>query len=198
VNIKQAIALTGLVAATAGISPLAFAQDSGWYLGASGGQSKGKDSCPSLIPVGTSCDDTGSTYSVFGGYQVIKYIGVELGYTDLGKSELSGSGITNTTRVKGVELLGVGTIPITPQFEVYGKVGAFSWNLKESCTGATCTFSSRSETGTDLTYGLGAKFNFTKNVGVRVQYQRYKDVGNDATTGKNDIDSLSLGIVFKF
>lgn len=136
-NIKQAIALTGLVAATAGISPLAFAQDSGWYVGASAGQSKAKDSCPSFVASGNSCDDTSSAYGVFGGYQVNKYLGTELGYTDLGEAKASGVN-TVTAKAKGVELLGVGTIPIKPQFEVYGKVGVFFWDLKASCAG-TCS-----------------------------------------------------------
>ena len=197
-NIKQSIASTGLVAATACISPLAFAQDSGWYVGASAGQSKAKDSCPNSIPVGVSCDDTSGAYGVFGGYQFNKYLGAELGYTDLGEVTASGLGTTETIKVKGIELLGVGTFPINPQFEVYGKVGVFFWDLKDSCAGTLCGFSSQSDTGTDLTYGLGAKFNFTKNVGVRVQYQRYKDIGNEATTGKDDVDVISVGVVFKF
>jgi len=197
-KIKEAIAVTGLVAATAGISPLAVAQDSGWYIGASVGQSKAGDFCPSLIAVGDSCDDRGAAYGVFGGYQVNKYLGAELGYTDLGEFRASASGTTETIKVRGYELLGVGTIPIHPRFEVYGKVGVFFWDLKDSCAGTLCGFGSQSEAGTDLTYALGAKFNFTKFVGARVQYQRYKDVGDETTTGKSDIDFISVGVVFKF
>lgn len=208
-NIKQAIALTGLVAAAAGISPLAFAQDSGWYVGASAGQSKGKDSCPSFVPGGTICDDTGSAYGVSSGYQFNKYLGAELGYTDLGENNAISSADSATMKVKGVELLGVGTFPINPQFEVYGKVGVFFWDLDASCAGTCSTFGpgggsglggpgSQSDSGTDLTYGLGAKLNLTKNVGVRVQYQRYKDIDSSAITGgKSDIDVISVGIVFK-
>ena len=208
-NIKQAIALTGLVAAAAGISPLAFAQDSGWYLGASAGQSIARDWCPSSLLVGESCDDTKSAYGVFGGYQVNKYLGAELGYTDLGEFKASEPGIALTSKVKGFELLGVGTIPINPQFEVYGKVGVFFWDLDAACAGTCSTFGpgggsglggpgSQSDSGIDLTYGLGAKLNLTKNVGVRVQYQRYKDIDSSATTGgKSDIDVISVGIVFK-
>lgn len=197
-NVKQAIALTGLIAAIAAISPLVFAQDSGWYVGASIGQSKAKDTCPNTVPVGVNCDDTDTGWSVFSGYQFNKYLGAEIGYADLGEFKVSTSGTTDTLKVKGSELLGVGTFPINPQFEVYGKVGVFFWNVKESCAGTLCPFGSQNETGSDLTYGLGAKFTFTKNVGVKVQYQRYKDVGNEATTGKDDVDVVSVGVVFKF
>lgn len=197
-NIKQAIALSGLVAAAACISPLALAQDWGWYLGASGGQSDVKDFCQNPVPVGTSCDNTGSSYTVFGGLQFNKFLGVELGYTDISQNKASDAVTTVTWKVKGVELLGVGSLPVNQYFEVYGKVGVFFWDLDDGCTGAPCTFSSRSETGADLTYGFGAQVNFSKSVAARAQYQRYKDVGNEATTGTSDINILSLGILFRF
>lgn len=197
-NIKQIIGLAGLIVATAGVSPLVLAQDSGWYIGASTGQTNAKDFCPSQIPVGSSCDDTSGAYSVFGGYQVIKYLGVEAGYTNLGDVKVSASGTTNTFKAKGAELLGVGTIPINSWLEVYGKVGVFFWDADRGCAGTSCMFGSKSETGSDLTYGLGAKFNFSKYVGVRVQFQRYQDVGDKAPISGSDIDFLSVGIVFKF
>ena len=197
-NIKKAIALAGLVAATANISPLAFAQDSGWYLGASGGQSIVKDSCPSTLAVGVTCDDRSSAYSIFGGYQFNKYLGAELGYNDLGEVSASDSVTTEDVRTQGVELLGVGTIPITAHLEIYGKVGAFFWNLKDSCNGTSCLFSSQTETGTALTYGLGAQYNFAKTFGMRLQYQQYQDIGNVTTTGETDIDLVSLGILIMF
>ena len=177
------------------VSVPALAQDAGWYVGASVGQSKAKDVCSGL-PAGVSCDDKDTAYGIFGGYQFNKYFGAELGYTDLGKAEASGLGLKETIKVKGFELLGVGTFPINPQFEVYGKLGFFRWDLNDSCP--SCGVADTNETGTDLTYGLGVKYNFTKNWGVRAQYQRYKDIGNDATTGKSDVDVLSVGVVFKF
>jgi OOP family OmpA-OmpF porin len=196
-NIKRAIALTGLVAATAGVSPLAFAQDSGWYVGASVGQSSFKDGCTGVSGTGFTCEDTDTAFGVFGGYQVNKYFGAELGYTDLGKITASGSGINASIKAKGFEFVGVGTFPINPQFEVYGKLGFFRWDVDASGSGFGVGVS-QSETGTDLTYGLGVKYNFTKSFGVRAQYQRYKDVGNEDTTGKGDVDVISVGVVYKF
>jgi OOP family OmpA-OmpF porin len=187
-----------LIAAAAGNSPLALAQDGGWYLGAGAGQSNARDSCPSQIPVGVSCDDTSTAYSVFGGYMFNRYIGAELGYAYLGETSAFASGITETIKVQGLELLAVGAIPINPHFEIYGKVGVFFWDLKDSCTGISCTYGSQNETGSDLTYALGAQFNFSRNYGMRLQYQRYQDVGEEATTGKSDIDVLSISILFKF
>lgn len=127
-----------------------------------------------------------------------RYIGAELGYAYLGETSAFASGITETVKAQGLELLAVGAIPLNPNFEIYGKVGVFFWDLKDSCTGAPCVFGSQNETGSDLTYALGAQFNFARNYGMRLQYQRYQDVGDEATTGKSDVDVLSVGIVFKF
>jgi OOP family OmpA-OmpF porin len=198
VNIKQVISLTGLIAAAAGISPLALAQDSGWYLGASAGQAKVKDLCPSSLPVGSSCDDNSGAYGVFAGYKANKFLGAELGYAYLGETNASASGITNTVKAQGVELLGVGAIPFNPHFEIYGKVGVFFWDRKDSCAGTSCVFGSQSGTGSDLTYALGAQFNFSRYYGMRFQYQRYQNVGDENTTGKNDVDVLSVSVLFRF
>lgn len=204
-KIKRAIALIGLIAAGAGTGLPAFAQDSGWYAGASAGWSKYTDNCPNAIPVGASCDDSGGAYSVFGGYQFIKYLGVELGYVDLGKAGAAtpAAGTTETIKARGLELLGVGALPIGSRFELYAKAGVYVVDVDYACSGCT-SISSLSETATDFTYGLGAIVSFSKNIGLRLQYQRYKDVGFDTAIGstaikaKGDIDAFTLGLIFRF
>ena len=37
----------------------------------------------------------------------------------------------------------------------------------------------RSASGTDLTYGLGLKYNLTKQTSLRVEWEQFKDVGNE-------------------
>ena len=48
--------------------------------------------------------------------------------------------------------------------------------------------------------GLGAQYNFTPSVGLRLEWERYFEVGGkDATsTGEADIDLITAGLVFKF
>jgi OOP family OmpA-OmpF porin len=203
-KIKQAIALIGLIAAVGGVSPRALAQDSGWYTGASAGWSSYTDNCPNATTVGVSCDDSGGAYSVFGGYQFIKYFGVELGYVDLGKAGAAtpATGVSETVKARGFELLGVGAIPIGSRFEIYAKAGVYVMDVDYKCSGCT-TISSLGETASDLTYGLGAIVSFSKNFGLRLQYQRYQDVGFDTTIGstaikaKGDIDAFTIGLIFR-
>jgi opacity protein-like surface antigen len=45
--------------------------------------------------------------------------------------------------------------------------------------------------------GLGAQYNLSKSVGLRAEWERYFEVG-DNTTGEMDIDLISVGVVYKF
>ena len=48
------------------------------------------------------------------------------------------------------------------------------------------------------TSGVGLKYNHTKNVAARLEFQRYNDVGDNATTGQSDVNVASLGLRIKF
>ena len=148
-----------------------------------------------------SDDDRDRGGKIFGGYQFNKNFGAELGYVNLGKATASGVilgvPVTVSEKAKGFELLGVGTLPLADKFSAYGKLGFFRWDVDASATIGGLS-ASLSENGTDLTYGIGLKYDFAKNIGARLEWQRYKDLGNNATTGKSDVDLVSIGIVFKF
>ena len=146
------------------------------------------------LPFQPCSDDKDAAWKIFGGYQFNRNLGVEFGYTNLGKASAGDAVSTTTFKTKGFEVLAVGTFPINQQFEVYGKAGLFRWNLDANDT----VFGSLSESGTDLTFGLGVKYNFTKTVGARLEWQRYNDIGNENTTGTSDSDFIGVGLVFKF
>jgi len=181
------------VLALAAVSTPALSQDAGWYGGISFGQSKAKDACTGLVGLGITCDDTDTALTLFGGYQINKSFGAELGYVNLGEVSATGPGGTATIEAKGFELVGVGTLPINQQFSLFGKLGFFRWDLDASAPGVSI-----SESGMDLTYGFGVKYDFTKNFAVRAYWQQYKDVGDEATTGTSDVEVIGLSAVFKF
>jgi len=172
------------------VSTPALSQDTGWYVGLGVGQSKADLDCTGT----TSCDDNDTAWNIFGGYQFNKHFGAELGYTNLGKPSLGDAISTATFKTKGFEVLGVGTYPINQQFSVYGKLGFFRWDLDANDN----VFGSISESGTDFTHAIGVKYNFTKTIAGTLQWQRYKDVGDDNTTGQGDIDVIGVGVIFKF
>lgn len=169
----------------------AFSQEQGFYAGFNFGQSKVRDACSG----GTACDDTDTAFSVFGGYQFNRNFGLEFAYTDLGKATESGVvfglPVSASVEASGFEFSGVGTIPVNQQFALYGKVGIFLWDadLKGTVGGTPVSVS---DDGADLTFAIGARFSFTKNLAMQVQWQRYMDVGDF------DVDVIGVGLLFRF
>ena len=55
-----------------------------------------------------------------------------------------------------------------------------------------------SETGFDPMFGIGGSFNITEKIGVRVEYEKFLDVGDENVTGQSDVDLISASLVFRF
>jgi OOP family OmpA-OmpF porin len=172
----------------------------GFYIGAGAGSSSfDNDIATGLFTSGT-VDTSSSGFKLFGGYQFGEHFGVELSYVDLGKANYSGSyyGVPVTggkVEVWGLNISLVGTLPLNPTFALFGKVGLFAWEAKSKDTTGGVAFSG-SLTGADYSIGAGLSFSFTKNLGARVEWERfglsgyYYDLGN--------VDMLSLGVVYRF
>jgi OOP family OmpA-OmpF porin len=180
---RNGLAILGLASTMAFVGP-AFAQDQGWYAGLTFGQSKAKDACEGV----PDCDDKDTAWRILGGYQFNKNLAVELGYTDLGEASATGASIEATAW----EVVAVGSWPFTPQFSAYGKVGMYRGEVDASAPGI-----SLSESNTDLTYGIGVRWDFAKNLGLRAEYQIYSDVGG-GDIGESDAEVISVGVIWRF
>jgi len=167
--------------------------DSGWFVGGSIGQSKFNVDCS-----GASCDDTDTAFRVFGGYQFNKHFGAELGYADLGKLTVSSPGVSADLKATVWDLMAVGTLPIADKFNIYGKLGMYRADTKLSGSVAGFGSGSASDNNTDITYAIGAGYDFSKNLGVRAEWQRYSKVGSDNTGGDGDIDVYGIAVVYRF
>jgi OmpA-OmpF porin, OOP family len=183
-----AIALVSLLA----FPGVALSQDiPGWYIGFGIGQTKFKGACegPSL---GAACDDKDTGGKILGGYQFSRNFDLELAYADLGQAK--GTSLTGTTTLgtKGFEAAGVGMLPLGGGFSVLARGGLFSW--KAELKGPT---GSADASGTDLTYGVGAKFDFNRDFSVRAEWQRYKDIGDPNTTGQGNVDFIGASLVYR-
>lgn len=168
----------------------------GFYIGGSVGQSDFDDgnAIPDLITSGT-VDGTDTGFKLFGGYQFNQNFGLELAWVDLGKASYSGTfqGIPvtgGTIETYGLNISAVGTLPLgSSGFSLFGKAGFYSWEAKANDTTGGLPFSGKQD-GSDLSYGIGASYDFTKNLGIRAEWERFKAVDN--------IDLLSVGVVYKF
>ena len=172
-----AIALVLLLA----LPGVALSQDiPGWYLGFGIGQSKFKGSC---------CDDTDTAGKILGGYQFSRNFDLEVAYADLGQAKAGNV----TFGATGFEATGVGMLPLGRSgFSALARGGLFVWKADLKTPG-----SSTDATGTNLTYGLGLKFDFNTDFSARVEWQRYKDVGDESKTGQTDIDFVGASLVYR-
>ena len=194
-TVLTAAMLSALVLALPSVSMAQARGDTGWYLGASVGQSKARHvNCAGF----DSCDTKAAAFGILGGYQISRNFAAELGYHDFGRVTLSGPGSANI-KANAAELVGLGAYPFANRFSVYGKLGAYRAESKISPSLAAALGSgSLKDRTTDLTFGFGARYDVTRETGVRAEWQRYKNVGGDDTGGKYDIDVISIGLIWRF
>ncbi len=185
-----------------------------WYAGAGIGQS-GADTCSSLnlLDQGFSCsgNESSTGWKVFAGYEISRNLAVEGGYVDFGKFQTSASGtiflqpgtVTGSVKGSGFSLDAVGTLPFGKAFGLFGRIGVLAWSLDATAhraapgtpyDGAT---SGGSASGTSVEFGVGAKYDFNKNLGVRAEFQKFASVGSDAT-GKSDMSLIAASVVYRF
>jgi OOP family OmpA-OmpF porin len=194
---SSVVAAFGFTAAAFAL-PAAAQMSANAYAGLSIGQSKFSDACTGSVPAGfsASCDDKDTAWRIFGGYQFHPNIAVEIGYADLGRAQatVSFGGLSGTAKVEATafDAVAVGSWPLNQAFSVYGKLGLYHGEAKLTASGTGAGSSSDKDTGSDLTFGLGARYDFNRNIGVRAEWQRYNDFSG------SDIDVLSLGVLYRF
>jgi OOP family OmpA-OmpF porin len=130
-------------------------------------------------------DDNESTWRLLGWYQLHRNFALELGYHDLGDMTVGGQPTTATAW----ELVGLGILPLNDRLSFYGKAGAYRAELKGS---------GLNDKHSDLTFGLGGQYDLGGNLGVRVEWQRYTDVGAGSVGQPNDADIISVGAIYRF
>lgn len=199
-----------------------FAGSTGWYAGAGFGRSTTKLDTSDLsdaqrefqgtgFATSLSIDQTDTAKRVFGGYRVNENFAVEGEYADFGKSTLSFSAKKGTKyanasgdfKTKGLGVSVVGSMPIGNTFSVFAKAGAFRWSVKSDFSYAD---NITPEAGSDSTtangvkpmVGVGVQFDFDKTFAVRVEHERFKDVGKEDDTGRTDIRLTTANLVVKF
>ncbi len=202
-----------LAALAAIASPLAAADDRGWYGGVNAGESRATiDDAritsnllgSGLATPSISNDDRDIGYKLFGGYQFNRNIALEGGYFDLGKFGLTATTVPAGTlsgniRLRGLNLDVVGTLPITQNFSAFGRVGVNYAEARDSFsgTGAVNVLNTTpSKREANVKFGAGLQYDFTPSFGMRLEAERYRI--NDAVGNKGDVDLVSVGLVYRF
>jgi hypothetical protein len=177
--------ITGLLWVACGS---ASAANPGWFGGIRMG-TPGVDA-----PVSNLAEEPDATLTVFR-FPIRLKLGMELGLSERQtNADFSGVGLRLPSDDRlGWQVLGVGSVPITKNWGVFGKLGAYRWNQDLGSN-----FSSIGGTNPRPTYGLGLKYDFTGNFSVSGEWDRYQ-LG-PANGGRNDadIDLLSIGLKYRF
>lgn len=177
------------------VSTPALSQDAGWFIGGTAGAVDAKQGCPAGPVPGLTCDDSSTGWRAFGGYRFNQYFGYEIGYADLGKVTQTFAGFAPTTfESTAIDVVLLVALPVGQDFSFFIKGGFFRWDIDVKSPGAATT----SANGADQTYGFGMHYNFTRNFALRLEYQKYYDIGDVNTTGRSNIEVTSAGLVFKF
>lgn len=152
--------------------------------------------------------DTG--WKIYGGYQFNSVVGLEAFYTGLGEfSAIDASTVAPApakinAAVKGAGAVLTAAFPILDQFALFGKLGFIFWNVDTTISQrGVSIFNSGDgylfddETGVGATFGLGGRYFFTDNIGIRLEWDWYS-VGDGSSAGDMDIDLFSAGAIFRF
>ena len=212
-RIAKTAGTLGLMGCAVMNSPLAVADDSGWYAGANIGQSRAKIddariTAQMLVAPTTAVsiidDNRDTSYKLFGGYRYNKNVAVEAGYFDLGQFGFTAATapagtLTGKIKLKGLNLDAVGTLPLTEKFSALGRLGLNYAQTRDSFIGtgaATVLNPNPSKNQINYKLGAGLQYDLTQSLGMRVEAERYRI--NDAVGNRGDVDMYSLGLVYRF
>lgn len=173
----------------AGFSTDGARADGGWYLGAAAGLSSLQLDVPANDGSAFDFNEEDTAWKLYGGYVVdlpLIDLGVEAGYVDFGNPSTLFPGFRAEAQASGVNVWGIAGVDVGP-VGLFGKLGAIAWDLDGQTTGSINQ--SFGDSGTDIGYGLGAKFMLF-SLEVRAEYERYEI--------EDTIDMLSLGVNWVF
>lgn len=170
---KKLIASSIVLAGSLGLMQAAQAARPGFYFGASIGQ--GHDMV---------LEQNSAAGKIFGGYNLNRFLGLELSYVNLGSSYTDV--YNNSFTQEGVSYEVVGYLPISPTVDLFGKVGMFNW------TASNNYYYYASVQGTDSDYGFGISARATQQLWVRGEYQKFNNVDG------GDVNLVSVGLSYHF
>lgn len=202
-----------------GFSASLYAQqatdEKGWYGGVFGGITKAKIG-DGVLPISGSTasslskDDSAGVLGVALGYDFSPQWAVEGGYVDNGKLSVRRTSTAGTVGTFGAQvdgtafyLAGIGKMHLANRFYLFGKLGV-ARTTTEANLDTTGAFAlpagigaNSKRTESNLLWGLGAGYDFTRTVGLRLDFTRITNVG-DATTGEGDVNTLTAAVKFRF
>ena len=154
--------------------------------------------------IASSFDDTDTAYKLQLGYQFNPNFAIEGGWVDLGRGVYSGSYIGGTAggrwKASGWNLAALGIMPLGPSFSLFAKAGTIDAKVERSLNAsgpAAAASGSVSSTDWKANYGVGAMYSVNPKLGLRLEWERFHDLGN-GPAGQGNVDLWSVGVAYKF
>jgi opacity protein-like surface antigen len=217
--------LLSWVVVAASMLPLTARAETSVYLGASAGQSAIKGSAAEIdagffqdsgyTASGTALDKTSTGWKAYAGLRFNRYLALEAGYADLGKATFNTTIVAAppgtvpvppfpldaSATADGEFLSGIVEVPFSQSFSLFVKAGGFrsTAHYTEIFSETGVTRLSRSTTRTDLDYGAGFRWMFSRIVGLRLEWEDFKNIGYGigGRTGR-DVYFISAGLTLQF
>jgi len=170
----------------------------GFYLGGIVGQSY-SNLCPSTDITKYSCARTGDSFGIAGGYNFTQNFGVEVDYDILGSyaayqqaSSASDGAAASFTKVNALIVAATGNYEVIKNISLIGKLGVAGFSISQPTSSTTNTASN-----TNIVYGLGLQFDFSKSVAARAIWENFGSIG-DATTSTSPMSLISFALIYKY
>jgi OOP family OmpA-OmpF porin len=221
------------IAAAVCVAALPAAAQSHWYVGFGAGQSRTdrelvanrESTITTATNLHTDFDARDTAWKLFGGYRFNSIIALEGGIAHLGTHSMltrmqggdppAPAAILVDRKISGYGIDLLASPPLGwANANVFARVGAFRSRLEaHAALSGNIIFTSgdsseRSRTTrhdeTILKYGLGGEYLFRPDAAVRLEWERYVDVGKafavggTGTTGEASTDVFSLALVMRF
>ena len=166
-----------------------------------------------VVEATSSLDDSDTAFGLTLGYQVNENFATELSYVDLGDLDYNATGtvtdgftdfpasVSLNSSAQGPVFSVLGILPIGDRFSVYGRAGLALMDCEGT---ATVSIDDVTESASDSTtrsngmFGVGGEFNVSQRFGVRLEWNRYANVGSDEIIGETDVDLITLGLRVSF
>ncbi len=172
-----------------------------YYMSIDGGLAKLTNRCNNLA-AGFTCKDSAPSYALDGGYQLNKYLGLELTFAVYGSPKTSGtvlaSNLEIAEEVSGFRFSGTLSLPVTDSFALTGRLGYAQTNINViSIVSPGPNIPNYSAATNTLAYGAGLKYSINKSFSLHIKYDNMGEIGDD-TTGKHNLSQVSAGLSYNF
>jgi OOP family OmpA-OmpF porin len=193
------------------------AVESGFYLGSSTAQlNLGLDGASDVevsswnhfAGFGANLSDGDSGWKTFAGFQFNQYIGAQVGIRESDAASAAfaaatprGSTLNEDVEVSEFSGAVTGMYPLNRELGLFAKIGAARWSVDGTATariGGTDIPVRASQSGTNVLFGLGGRYNFNDRAVLRFEWEHYSDINIHGAGKSGDVDVFGGSLLYRF